>query len=126
MSVFEPVTLSWKGEDYTVEADRVMMLIAKIEEIITLGEVYNYAQKGAAPVAKISMAYGVALRYAGAKVRDDEVYKGLFSGGEDNIPKALEVLLSMMIPPEDLQGRGNPDGEVEGNATGKGKAASSM
>lgn len=118
MSVFEPVALTWKGEEYKIESDKVMMLIAKIEDIITLSEVYNYAQKGAAPVAKIAMAYGAALRYAGAKVRDDEVYKGLFGGGEDSIPAALNALLSMMIPPEDLQQKGQPDGE------GKQKAGS--
>ena len=113
MSVFEPVTLNWKGSEYKVESDKVMMLIAKIEEIITLSEVYNYAQKGAAPVAKISMAYGAALRYAGCSIRDDEVYQGLFSGGneQDTIPAALNALLSMMIPPEDLRGKGNPDGK---------------
>ena len=119
MSVFEPVTLTWQGKDYNVESDKVMMLIAKIEDIITLSEVYNYAQKGAAPVAKIAMAYGAALRYAGAKVRDDEVYQGLFGNGADSIPAALNALLSMMIPPEDLQGKGNPDG------AGKQKADSS-
>lgn len=111
MSVFEPVSLTWKGEEYKVESDKVMMLIAKIEDIITLSEVYNYAQKGAAPVAKIAMAYGAALRYAGARVRDDEVYKGLFAKGDDSIPAALNALLTMMIPPEDLQGKGGADSE---------------
>lgn len=111
MSVFEPVTLAWKGKEYTVDPDKVMMLIAKIEEVITLSEVYSYAQKGAAPVAKIAMAYGVALRYAGADVRDDAVYKGLFSGGSDSIPAALNALLSMMIPPDELRQKGQPQGE---------------
>lgn len=119
MSVFEPVVLSWKGEEYKVEADRVMMLIAKIEDVITLSEVFSYGQKGSAPMAKIAMAYGVALRYAGAKVRDDEVYKGLFGNGGSSTAEALNALLAMMIPPEDLQQKGSPDGE------GKQKADSS-
>lgn len=119
MSVFEPVSLTWRGDEYTVESDKVMMLIAKIEDILTLSEVYNYAQKGAAPVAKIAMAYGAALRYAGAKVMDDEVYQGLFGGGDDSIPAALNALLSMMIPPEDLQQKGASNGK------GKRKAGSS-
>ena len=119
MSVFQPVTLAWQGKEYEIESDKVMMLIAKIEDVITLSEVYNYAQKGAAPVAKIAMAYGVALRYAGASVRDDEVYKGLFGGGDDSIPAALNALLAMMIPPEDLQQKGQPTGK------GKRKAGSS-
>lgn len=53
MSVFEPVALTWKGEEYKIESDKVMMLIAKIEDIITLSEVYNYAQKGPPPLLKL-------------------------------------------------------------------------
>lgn len=106
MSIFQPINLKWKGEEYEVAPDRVMQLIAKVEDVITLSEVYTYSQRGAAPVAKIAMAYGVALRYAGAKVRDDEVYQGLFAeGGEGAIPAALNALLSMMIPPPEQQAK---------------------
>lgn len=118
--IFEPVTLTWKGKDYTVDPDRVMMLIAKIEDIITLSEIFAYQQKGAAPMGKIAMAYGVALRYAGCSVRDDEVYKGLFDkdGGSDTLG-ALTALLGMMIPPPELQ---SSTDEAE---AGKSQAASS-
>ncbi len=111
--IFEPVVLTWKGVDYEIAPDRVMMLIAKIEDILTLSEIFAYQGKGAAPMAKLSMAYGVALRYAGAKVRDDEVYKGMFDECGSSAGTAINALLSMMLPPAELQS------ESDGNDAGK-------
>lgn len=100
MGIFKPVTLTWKGVDYEVGADSVMMLIAKIEDIITLTELLN--PKGR-PIAKISMAYAEALRYAGARVKDDEVYAAMFKeGASDAATNAVNGLLMMMVPPPEL------------------------
>jgi len=99
MSLFEPVTLTWKGADYTVEADRVMMLIAKIEDVITLGEVAS----GKPPFAKIAFAYAEALNYAGATVNSEEVYISLFGDKGMGMTTAVANLLSMMMPPEALR-----------------------
>lgn len=98
MSIFKPVTLQWKGNEYTVAADNVMMMIAKVEDILTLPELMN--PKGR-PLAKIAMAYGEALRHAGAKVRDDEVYSAMFTHGEQAhaASDAVNGLLMMMVPP---------------------------
>lgn len=93
----QPVFLSWKGQEYEVSADRVMMLIAQIEDVITLPQLLN---PNGRPLAKISMAYGVALRYAGAKVRDDEIYASMFTeGSAESASAAVNGLLSMMLPP---------------------------
>jgi hypothetical protein len=100
MNIFDPVTLAWKGEEHTVEPDRIMGLIARIEEIVTLSEIHAAAQKGGMPLAKLAMAYGAALRYAGAKVQDAEVYQSFFAGdGGKTIPGAVAALMAMMVPP---------------------------
>lgn len=99
--IFQPVMLSWKGDDFEVPADRVMMLIAQVEDIVTLPELLS--PKGR-PLAKISMAYGAALRYAGAKVRDDEIYASMFSeGSSESAASAVNGLLSMMLPPSAVE-----------------------
>lgn len=95
--IFQPVMLSWKGDDFEVPADRVMMLIAQVEDIVTLPELLNPRGR---PLAKISMAYGTALRFAGAKVRDDEIYASMFKeGSSEAASAAVNGLLSMMMPP---------------------------
>ena len=97
--IFDPVTLTWKGTDHEVAPDRIMGLIARIEEIVTLSEIHAAAQKGGMPLAKLAMAYGACLRYAGARVDDAEVYASFFSGSAESIPAAISALLAMMVPP---------------------------
>lgn len=105
MAVFDDVVIEWDGKKYTVPADDIMRLIAKVEDVITLHELFTYAEKGTAPTAKLAMAYATALRHVGVKVRDDEVYKKIF-GAADSATSAqavINALLMMMVPPSDLE-----------------------
>ena len=100
MSIFDAVTISWKGTDYTIEPDRIMGAIAKVEETITLKELGEYANKGDAPMAKLAIAYTSVMKYAGAKVNEAEVYGALFERESNiNIFGCITALLAMMIPP---------------------------
>lgn len=100
--IFKTVTLTWKGKTYEVAPDQVMRLIAQIEDVITLTELLNPRGR---PLAKISMAYGAALRYAGAQVRDDEIYESMFTSGvsAEASASAVSGLLSMMLPPSSVE-----------------------
>lgn len=104
MSLFKPVTLTWRGEEYTVPADQIMQMIAKVEDILTLPELMN--PKGR-PLAKISMAYGAALRHAGAKASDEEIYSAMFTAGEQAgaAAAAVQGLLMMMVPPSAVESK---------------------
>jgi hypothetical protein len=110
MSIFQELVLTWKGVDYRVAPDNMLRLIAQVEDVITLNELYNYSQKGAAPLSKLSLAYGLMLRYAGAKVQDEEVYRAIATGKDKAATTATQSILMMMLPPEDL---------IEGNEQGK-------
>jgi len=100
MGIFEPVVLTWNGQEFEITPDRVMGAIAKIEETITLKEIGEYAMKGDAPIAKLSIAYGSVLRYAGCKVKDEEVYATMFKSSNDtSVLGCINALLAMMIPP---------------------------
>jgi hypothetical protein len=100
----QDVTLVWKGTEYRVEAREVLPLIAKVEDVITLGELVDASNTGKVPIAKLSKAFGVALRYAGAKVTDDEMYAGMFSGEKlSAVRMSIMALIGMMVPPEALQ-----------------------
>lgn len=110
MGIFNELNLTWKGTDYTVPADNILRLIAKVEDVITLNELYSYSQKGAAPLAKLATAFGIILRYAGCKVSDDEIYKTIVNGETNAATVATHTILGMMLPPVDL---------IEGNESGK-------
>lgn len=99
--VFQDVELEWSDRIYTIKSHRVMGAIYKIENIITLQEFQEYASRGAAPIAKLCGAYGAVLRYAGAKVDDDEIYDMAFRGEDtqEAITAAILNLITLMLPP---------------------------
>lgn len=111
MKGFEPVTLSWSGEDYVVPAESQLMLIATLEDALagSSGEqaVSMLLRKGGPSFARLSAAYGAALRYAGASVTDDEIYLSIMDdmakGGGDEVTgkvqNAVLGLLMIIAPP---------------------------
>ena len=113
MSVFDDIRLHWQGRDYVIRSNRVMGAIARIEDHLTIAELQQYSERNTAPLAKIAMAYGAVLRYAGARVDDDEVYEGLFAADDSSevIMASLQTLLTMMVPPSALVS--GPDGSGE-------------
>lgn len=114
-AIFDPIVLQWGGATRTINPDRVMGAIARVEDVITLQEMQVFSERGAAPMAKLAMAYGSVLRYTGIVVTDEEVYAGMFSGGDNamNVANAIAVLLRMMVPKtfgagEATKGKGLP------------------
>ena len=99
MSIFEPVTLGWKGEEKTIPANQVMRLIAKIESEVSLQEL---TQEGGPPMVKTAMGYAVALSYAGFSVDAEQVYESLFSD-PGNATAAVTGLITLMMPPSTYQ-----------------------
>lgn len=101
MGAFQDIELVWKGKTFTIQSHRVMGAIYRIEEVITLQEFMNYSIRGTAPLGKLSGAYASVLRYAGAKVKDEEVYAECFEGPEQQamVMTAVANMIQMMLPP---------------------------
>jgi len=110
MSGFEPITIGWKGEDYTVPPTKCMGLLAALEEVLAPGQnnsaIEVLAQPHRAHMTKLAKAYATALRYAGCGVSDQEVYlslaKGVAQGGAEGFEalKTLGDALLLMFFPE--------------------------
>ena len=102
MPVFEEVRLNWDGQDYVIPPEQVMQCIAKVEDVLTMADLVRAQERGAAPIAKVAIAYGKVLRHAGARVSDEEVYRGMFVGPEQKMRAwaAVHALLAMMMPPD--------------------------
>jgi hypothetical protein len=108
---FEPVTLTWKGVAYTVPAREQMLLIAKIEDALS-GDTGQQAmtvlfRRQGPPHSNLAAAYGAALRHAGARVTDAEVYLSIQTDIAEKsrdevmatIQGAIIGLLSIISPP---------------------------
>lgn len=123
MPIFEDIELEWDGNKKTVPADHVMRMLAKVEDQLTLHELHQFRQRGTAPLVRVCMAYGAALRYAGFPVTEDEVYHRVITASSvDEGQQAMgmvEALQAMMIPPADLNVAKGP------TKSGKSKAVNS-
>lgn len=106
-NAFDPISLRWKGKDFTIPANRVLMAIASVEDVLPLHRITAMASTGEVNLARISMAYGAVLRFAGAEVADEDVMSVLVSTPSEaqTAATALQALLLMMIP-KDLRGGG--------------------
>lgn len=128
MSIFEPVKLRWQGAEYDIPANKVLRALAVVESVITLQELPQDNTR--VPLAKISMAYGALLRFAGARVTDDEVYLSMWGeNGADPIT-AVNGIIALMLPKkvrEKIQERTSVEerGSSEGNVEAVTAAASS-
>ena len=108
---FQNIILDHKDVEYVVDASKVMGLIDTVEEHITLGEiVQDQSARKTLRFGKLSQAYAAALRYAGAKVTDEEIYLSLLpqgKGPEDadamrrRSVEIVTALLQLMIPPDE-------------------------
>jgi len=104
------VTLSWAGDEFTVPADRQLMLIAEIEDALSgnsgLQAIVILARRGGPSHSRLALAYGAALRYAGANVTDAEIYNAIMEGFATQssevavlVQDAVLGLLSIVSPP---------------------------
>jgi hypothetical protein len=106
MAIFEDISLTFGGDEFTIKGNQVMKLIAQIEDVISLQELTSQPK-----LSKLAEAYALAINYAGGKVMIDEVYASLFGdGGSENVQNSITNLIMMMIPPSNYQ----PDEEKSG------------
>ncbi|MCA1337356.1 hypothetical protein [Pseudooceanicola marinus] len=134
MRGFSPITLTWKGQDYVVPAKGQLLLVAQVEDAL-IGRGGGQAvdvllRPGGPPFTRLAAAYGAALRYAGAKVSDEEVYLEMHEGiarQDVNAMAAIQAAVMEMImlisPPIGFQmGYGDREEEAngeEGDASGE-------
>jgi hypothetical protein len=121
MRAFQDYEIVWKGQTYVIPSDRLLLVIAAVEEVTTLPELLLMATVKRMTVARIARSYGTILRAAGVKgtdgdmpITDSEVYAGLFGdeGVLEQAALAVTSLIDLMVPPEAVPGqlavRGEP------------------
>lgn len=105
MGIFSDVTLEWRGEEYVIPCDRVMRLIATVEEHIGIQDL---ATPDGIKLTKLAQGYAAALAYAGCKPAskdtplEEEIYLALFDAGRaDAVASTLATgIIMLMVPPE--------------------------
>ena len=103
MAIFQSITLGWNAQEFIVPSDKVLGAIGVVEDVVTFPELIAM-MSGKPNMSRLARAYGAVLRYAGARITDEEIYDGLFKPGEvhHQIATAINTLLAMMTPPSAL------------------------
>lgn len=100
--IFEDIELEWEGVPYRISGDdRIMRVLASVEEHITFLELQQGMTTGKVCLAKLATAYSVILRHAGCRVSSAEVYQGMWRDLKtaQKITEATSGILGMMVPP---------------------------
>ena len=100
--MFKQIEIGWHDDDYVIPADKVLGAVAAVEEVITVQKLMRISNEDELPLSHVAMAYANLLRYAGAKVTDDEVYQGMFADpqAQELVGLALIGLFEMVAPPK--------------------------
>lgn len=115
MSIFEDVVFGFKGEEYKVKANKIMRLIAMVEDIVTMQDLTS----GKVKFSKLAEAYAACLNYAGADTNMEEVYESLFgTGGAEVVQNSITSLIMLMLPPSSYH---PPEADTKKKPAGKAK-----
>jgi hypothetical protein len=117
------IKLQWKGQEYLISEREVFEVAGEIEEVVTIGELAEMAKRP--KFVKLSRAYAVMLKFAGAKnVTAQDIHSeimGAIKGKSADDTKlvlfsAIESLMTILMD-------GAP--EADGDDKGKGTAGAS-
>jgi hypothetical protein len=119
MAGFQDYEIGWKGQSYVIPSNHLLLVIAAVEEHITLAELVANATRRKLPMVKVCGAYAAILAAAGiqgadgkAPIAAEEVYLGMFAGEGNLIQKTsaaleqaagvIQGLLALMVPPPEM------------------------
>lgn len=98
MSIFETVTLRYKDQTKSVEPEKVLKLLAVIEQSVD----FSQSASNTWPCASMGIAIAKVYRYVGIKVSDEELAQ-YFAANKAKMYetiKELADLINMLSPPE--------------------------
>lgn len=95
-SVYNEVIIGWKGADYTIKP--TFELINRIENHISAASIAGRMANGDVPTSHVALLLAEMLRYAGVKVKNEEVHQELFHGDADALWSVANSALAATFP----------------------------
>lgn len=102
MTGFNKIDVTWRGKQYVIPSDQVLMAVAMVEEVVTVRELCQMLAEEKPKSVIIGRAFAQILRYAGATVTDHEAYTAFVAEGPLGSGQlhALALLITMIMPPD--------------------------
>lgn len=95
-AIFRTVQLSWNGQAYQVKA--TMQMLNRIENRVSLAALVRALSTDAPPLSHLAFVLGEFLREAGARVKDDEVYRELMTGDPHEVVAMRDAVFAAIFP----------------------------
>lgn len=119
MGLFDGVSFRWDGKTVTIPPDRLLGALARLEEVVPLGELAAMGHR--ARHGKVSEAFAAVLRFAGIEADAETVFARTLLDGEARAEAhgAITALIQSAQPPQRQRGghgeapKANPLGLVE-------------
>ena len=96
------ITLEWQGREYVIPAEKAFQIGEQVEDIIAITDLPDLAARP--NFHKIARVYGTMLRFAGARVTDEEIWKLFMSElkagnaeGKQNVAGQAVTMLTVML-----------------------------
>lgn len=99
MSLRKQITLNWAGKEYSLLV--TMEVIDRLEEHINLATMLARTARGDIRFSHAAKLIAALLRECGCQVTAEEVFSGLFSGGDvsaKSVGTTLGVIFSVIFP----------------------------
>ena len=74
----QPITMKWRGAEYTIPANRAFEIGEKVERIVTIGEIGSWGQR--VPFYTVARCFTEMLKSAGVAVTKEEVFSDIMAG----------------------------------------------
>jgi len=96
-AIYEEVTLSWDGEEYTVTPNYRM--VQQIEQQVSIAGMATRIEEGQPPISHIAYVISVLLSKAGKYVSPDDVYAEMMGDmTSDEMRDLAAIAVSAFVP----------------------------
>ena len=110
MIVFEPITLSWKGQEHEIKVN--FALINRIESKVSLANLLTRVQSGDVPLSHLASLFAEMLKSVGVSTTAEQVYLEMYGGGDTDqqavIQASIAALTACFPQNADTGGEGKP------------------
>jgi hypothetical protein len=97
MSIFRDITITWRGEEYSVAPSMRLMRTIEMGDV-SLTDVVVRTHQGRPPVSHIAYILAKMLQSVGVKVTEDDVYEEMITGDEKYVSGLVEAVINGFSP----------------------------
>ncbi len=96
-AIYDPVTLTWDGEEYTVTP--TYRMVQQIEQHVSIAGLAARLQEGQPPISHIAFVVSYLLSKAGKPVSAEDVYAAMVTDMDaDAMQEFASVAVSAFVP----------------------------